>query len=285
MSFVISTDSAANLPMDYIRENSLLVSPLLYSYNGNDYYTVNLDEFDGDSYYELIKTVDVKTSTVNIQQFCDAWEPYLKEGNDILNISVSSGISSTYQASHMAMEMMLEEYPERTILTIDTYAASLGEGLSVMDAVKYRSQGLSIQETYDKILARRDKMRQVFTVDDLMFLKKGGRLSGAAALLGSLLSIKPILIGNEIGQIILRSKERGRKSAMRELLKEYETMAADPVNDTVCIAHCAAYKDSEWLEDEIKKLHPEQKVIRVIYEPVTGCHVGTGTVALFFWKK
>lgn len=285
MSFIISTDSAANLPMDFIRENSLLVSPLLYSYNGNDYYTVNLDEFDGDSYYELIKTVDVKTSTVNIQQFCDAWEPYLKEGKDILNISVSSGISSTYQASHMAMEMMLEEYPERTILTIDTYAASLGEGLSVMDAVKYRNQGLSIQETYDKILARRDKMRQVFTVDDLMFLKKGGRLSGAAALLGSLLSIKPILIGNEIGQIILRSKERGRKSAMRELLKEYETMAADPANDTVCIAHCAAYKDSEWLEEEIKKLHPEQKVIRVIYEPVTGCHVGTGTVALFFWKK
>lgn len=285
MSFIISTDSAANLPMDFIKENNILVSPLLYSYNGEDHYTIDLSEFDADSYYELIKTVDVKTSTVNIQQYCDVWEPLLKEGKDILNISVSSGISSTYQASHMAMEMLLEEYPERTILTIDTYAASLGEGLSVIDAVKYRNQGLDINETYEKILARRDKMRQVFTVDDLMFLKKGGRLSGAAALLGSLLSIKPILIGNEIGQIILRSKERGRKSAMRELLKEYESMVADPVNDLVCIAHCAAYKDSEWLEDEIKKIHPEQKVLRVIYEPVTGCHVGTGTVALFFWKK
>ena len=285
MSFVISTDSAANLPTSIIKENDLVVVPLLYSYNGEDHHATYLEDFDADAYYEMIKTVDVKTSTVNIQQFHDAWEPLLKAGKDILHISVSSGISSTYQTSHMAMEMLQEDYPDRVIYTIDTYAASLGEGLSVIDAIEYRKNGLTILEAADKIEKRRSKMRQVFTVDDLMFLKKGGRLSGAAALLGSLLSIKPILIGNEIGQIILRSKERGRKSAMRELLKEYKEMVADPVNDTVCIAHCAAYKDTEWLENEIKAIHPEQKVISVIYEPVTGCHVGTGTVALFFWKK
>ena len=128
-------------------------------------------------------------------------------------------------------------------------------------------------------------MRQVFTVDDLMFLKKGGRLSGAAALIGSLLSIKPVLIGNEIGQIILKSKERGRKAALKHLLSEYEEMVADPVNDTIGIAHAASETDTQWLIDAIHKIHPEQKILKEIYEPVTGCHVGTGTIALFFWKK
>lgn len=285
MSYVISTDSGANLPMDIISENNLIVVPLLYSYKGEDHFTVDLREFDGNAYYDMIKTTDVTTSTVNIQQFIDAWEPVLKDGKDILHISMSSGISSTFQTSHMAMEMLGEEYPDRTIYTIDTYAASLGEGLSVLDAIKYRNDGISITDAADKIEKRRSAMRQVFTVDDLMFLKKGGRLSGAAALIGSLLSIKPVLIGNEIGQIILKSKERGRKAALKELLNEYKEMAADPVNDLVCIAHAASPKDTQWLVDEIKKIHPEQKVLTEIYEPVTGCHVGTGTVALFFWKK
>lgn len=285
MSYVISTDSGANLPMDIISENNLIVVPLLYSYKGEDHFTVDLREFDGNEYYDMIKTTDVTTSTVNIQQFIDAWEPVLQEGKDILHISMSSGISSTFQTSHMAMEMLGEEYPDRTIYTIDTYAASLGEGLSVLDAIKYRNDGISITDAADKIEKRRSAMRQVFTVDDLMFLKKGGRLSGAAALIGSLLSIKPVLIGNEIGQIILKSKERGRKTALKELLNEYREMVADPVNDLVCIAHAASPKDTQWLVDEIKKIHPEQKVLTEIYEPVTGCHVGTGTVALFFWKK
>ncbi|MDO4966517.1 MAG: DegV family protein [Lachnospiraceae bacterium] len=285
MSYVISTDSGANLPMDIISENNLIVVPLLYSYKGEDHFTVDLREFDGNAYYDMIKTTDVTTSTVNIQQFIDAWEPVLQEGKDILHISMSSGISSTFQTSHMAMEILGEEYPDRTIYTIDTYAASLGEGLSVLDAIKYRNDGISITDAADKIEKRRSAMRQVFTVDDLMFLKKGGRLSGAAALIGSLLSIKPVLIGNEIGQIILKSKERGRKTALKELLNEYREMVADPVNDLVCIAHAASPKDTQWLVDEIKKIHPEQKVLTEIYEPVTGCHVGTGTVALFFWKK
>lgn len=285
MSFVISTDSGANLPKNIILENDLTVVPLLYSYNGEDHFTIYPDEFDGDAYYEIIKKVDVTTSTVNIQQFIDAWEPLLKEGKDILHVSMSSGISSTYQTSHMAMEMLSEEYPDRIICTVDTYAASLGEGLSVFDAIDYRKNGLGILEVEKKLLERRCKIRQVFTVDDLNFLKKGGRLSGASALIGSLLNIKPILIGNEIGQIILKSKERGRKQAMKQLLKEYVEMAADPVNDLVTIAHACAYEDTEWLVNEIKKVHPEQKILTEIYEPVTGCHVGTGTVALFFWKK
>lgn len=285
MSYIISTDSGANLPMNIIEDNQLIVVPLTYRYNNQEYQTVDLNEFDGKSYYDMIKKVDVTTSTVNIQQFCDAWEPFLKEGKDILHVSMSSGISSSYQASHMAMEMLNETYPERVICTIDTYAASLGEGLNVLDAVKYREEGIDIIEAASLLEKKRSQMRQVFTVDDLNFLKKGGRLSGAAALIGSILSIKPILIGNEIGQIVLKSKERGRKAAMKALLNEYKEMIADPKNSLVCIAHADATEDTEWLVDAIHSVHPEQKILTEIYEPVTGCHVGTGTVALFFWKK
>lgn len=285
MSYIISTDSGANLSIDIIKENNLVVVPLSYRYDDKEHYTVDLSEFDGEAFYEMIKTKDVQTSTVNVQQFCDAWEPFLKEGKDILHISMSSGISSTFQSSHMAADMLKDEYPERTIITIDTYAASLGEGLSVLDAAKYKEQGLSISEAADKIENRKSDMRQIFTVDDLMFLKKGGRLSTASAILGTMLSIKPILVGNSIGQIILEKKERGRKAALKAVLADYIANVADPVNDIIGIAHSACAKDVQWLIDEIHKINPMQKVIEEIYEPVTGSHVGPQTLALFYWKS
>lgn len=285
MSYIISTDSGSNMPIDLINENSLVVVPLGYRYDNEEHYTVDLSEFDGDSYYEMIKTKDVTTTTVNVQQFCDAWEPFLKEGKDILHVSMSSGISSSYQSSHMAADIISEDYPDRKIITIDTYAASLGEALNVLDAVEYKNQGLSIDEAADKLLKRRGAMRQIFTVDDLMFLKKGGRLSTAGAILGTMLQIKPILVGNEIGQIILESKERGRKSALKTVLADYIKNVADPAKDIIGIAHSACMKDVQWLCDEIHKINPMQKIITEIYEPVTGSHVGPQTLALFYWKR
>ena len=187
MSFAISTDSGSNMPIDLIRENSLIVIPLTYRYDDEDHSTIDLSEFDGESYYEMIKNKEVTTSTVNIQQFIDAWEPYLKEGKDILHISMSSGISSTYQTSNMASEILYEDYPERKIITVDTYAASLGEAMIVLEACKLMDEGLTVDEVADKIEKKKTSLRQVFTVDDLMFLKKGGRLSAASAMIGTIL--------------------------------------------------------------------------------------------------
>lgn len=285
MSFVISTDSGSNMPIDLIRENNLAVIPLTYRYDNEDHSTVDLSEFDGESYYEMIKTKKVTTSTVNIQQFIDAWEPYLKEGKDILHISMSSGISSTYQSSNMASEIMYENYPERKIITIDTYAASLGEAMIVLEACKLKSEGLPVNEVADKIEKKKSSMRQIFTVDDLMFLNRGGRLSAASAMIGTILSIKPILIGNEIGQIVVKGKERGRKAALKSLLDEYVKYVANPVKDVIGIAHSACKEDVEWLKNEILKVNPMQKIITEIYEPVTGSHVGPKALALFFFKK
>lgn len=285
MSYIISTDSGSNLPIDLITENEIVVVPLAYRYDDEDHYTVDLSKFDGNSFYEMIKTKDVTTSTVNIQQFCDAWEPFLQEGYDIIHISMSSGISSTYQSSHMAAEMIAEEYPDRQIYTIDTYAASLAEALNVLDAVEYKKQGLSIKEAVSKLEKRRGLMRQIFTVDDLMFLKKGGRLSAASAFIGTMLNIKPVLVGNEAGQIVLEKKERGRKAALKAVLKDYVENVGNPARDIIGIAHSACEKDVQWLIDEIHKINPMQKIIKEIYEPVTGCHVGPQTLALFYWKS
>lgn len=283
MSYIISTDSGANLPIDLIRKHNIVVVPLAYRYDDEDHYTVDLSEFDGEKYYEMIKTKKVTTSTVNVQQFCDAWSPYLKEGKDILHISMSSGISSTFQSSHMAAEIMNEEYPERMICPIDTYAASLGEALSVIDAIKYRDENKPISDAATLIERRRGLLRQIFTVDDLMFLRKGGRLSTAGAILGSMLNIKPILVGNEIGQIVLEKKERGRKAALKTMLKDYIDNVKNPAKDLVGIAHSACAKDVKWLIDEIHKINPMQKIIEEIYEPVTGSHVGPQALALFYW--
>lgn len=285
MSFVISTDSGSNMPIDLIRENNLEVIPLTYRYDNEDHSTVDLSEFDGESYYEMIKTKKVTTSTVNIQQFIDAWEPYLKEGKDILHISMSSGISSTYQSSNMASEIMYENYPDRKIITVDTYAASLGEAMIVLEACKLKSEGLPVDEVADKIEKKKSSMRQIFTVDDLMFLNRGGRLSAASAMIGTILSIKPILIGNEIGQIVVKGKERGRKAALKALLDEYVKYVANPVKDVIGIAHSACKEDAMWLKNEILKVNPMQKIITEIYEPVTGSHVGPKALALFFFKK
>ena len=284
MAYVISTDSGANFPIDLIREHKLIVVPLSYRYDDEDHYTVDLSEFDGEAFYEMIKTKDVTTSTVNIQQFCDAWKPYLDKGFDILHVSMSSGISSTYQSSHMAVEMLKEDYPDREIHTVDTYAASLGEALNVLEAVQYKQEGLSIKEAVEKLEVRRHFMRQIFTVDDLMFLKKGGRLSTASAIIGTMLSIKPILAGNEKGEIVLIKKERGRKSALKAVLEDYVKGVADPVKEVIGIAHSACADDVKWLVDEIHKINPMQKVITEMYEPVTGSHVGPKTLALFYWR-
>ncbi|MDO4189123.1 MAG: DegV family protein [Lachnospiraceae bacterium] len=285
MSFVISTDSGSNMPIELIKENNLVVIPLTYRYDDMDHTTVDLSQFDGDAFYEMIKTKDVTTSTVNLQQFIDAWEPYLEQGIDILHISMSSGISSTYQSSNMAADMIKEDYPDRKIITVDTYAASLAEALNVLDACKYKEEGLTIEEAANKLEKRKSSMRQIFTVDDLMFLKKGGRLSTASAIIGTMLSIKPILVGNEIGQIVLETKERGRKAALKAVLADYVKNVADPAKDIIGIAHSACIKDVQWLIDEIHKINPMQKVITEIYEPVTGSHVGPQTLALFYWKK
>ena len=194
---------------------------------------------------------------------------------------MSGGISGTANAAAVAKREMQEKYPQGKICTIDTFAASLGEGLLVVEAAKAAEAGKSFEEITEDITAKRHTMCQYFTVDDLKYLKKGGRISGATAIIGNMLNIKPVLMGDPEGKIVQYSKVRGLKRALSVLAEKYDELCADKSCD-IGMAHA----DNEKAADDLLLLLKEKgfcgNCLKVYYEPVTGSHVGPGTVALFF---
>ena len=191
------------------------------------------------------------------------------------------GISGTANAAVLAAQELRETYPEAEIATIDSFAASMGEGLLVLEAAEMIERGCAFQEITDYILERRNMMCQFFTVDDLTYLHRGGRISGAKALVGNVLNIKPILRGDEIGRIVMCGKKRGSRRALDELAERYAFRALDMSAD-ISIAHADNDEGTAYLLAELRKKGFTGDCITVIYEPVTGSHVGPGTVALFF---
>lgn len=281
--FQLFTDTSANLPSAYIDENQILVLPFTYSYDGQDYQALDTAAFDPTAYYNLLrKGTKVSTSLINTQTYSDAFEPFLKAGQDVLFVSMSSGISGSYAASRLACQELMEKYPGRKALSLDTMAASLGEGLMVMDAVALRDQGKDVQEVYDFLYQERLRVAQFFTVDDLQHLKRTGRLSGAKAAIGSILQIKPILMGNFEGKIVQKAQVRGRRKSILTLAELYKEKVDHPEDQVVCIAHADCIDDAMLLEETLSRYAKPKRVMMVYYEPVTGSHVGPGTVALFF---
>ena len=225
---------------------------------------------------------DVKTSAINYQSYIDFFGKYLEEGQDILFISMSSGISSSFNCAEIAKKELCEKYPDREILLVDTLGASLGEGLFALAAAEYRDAGFSIQKTYHRIEKEKKRMYQIFTVNDLNYLKKTGRLTGTAAVIGNMLQVKPILKGNENGEIVNFSKAIGRKRALDMLAQRYNMLVQRPGEQTIGIAHADCEEDAAYLIEQLNKKKPPRNILTVMYEPVTGSHVGPGTLALFF---
>ena len=283
MSFKIFTDTSANLPTKWLNENNVSVIAFSYYIEGKEYSCLDTDSFDDKEFYSMMKKgVEITTSQINPQKYIDNFEPYIKDGNDILYVGMSSGISGSYKSSQIAITELSDKYSDRKICSIDTLGASLGEGLVVMKAVECLNQGLSLDETIENLNNYVKCLYQVFTVDDLMFLKRSGRISNLTAVVGTVLNIKPLLKGNENGQIVSFAKERGRKNALNAMAKKYDTLGVDYENQTVCIAHAGCEEDAAYLEDLINKSNPPKEILTVAYEPVTGSHVGPGTLALFF---
>ena len=226
----------------------------------------------------------VKTSMVSPALMEEYFERALSAGDDVLYVGMSGGISGTAQAAAIAAGELTERYPERRIVTIDTYAASLGEGLQVLEAAEMIEEGKSLEEIKEQLLVRRPHMCQFFTVDDLAYLKRGGRISGATALIGTVLSIKPILRGDETGHIVSCGKVRGLKRAYAELANYFDTRALDK-SESIGIAHADNAEGAEALLALLRDKGFTGECLNVVYEPVTGAHVGPGTVALFFYGK
>ena len=279
------TDTSANLPLALLREYDIAVIPFSYTVNGvaEDYKEET--DFDGKAFYDAMRRgAEVKTSMVNPATAAAFFERALAQGDDVLYVGMSGGISGTAQAAVIAAGELTEKYPARKIVTIDTYAASLGEGLQVLEAARMIEEGKSLDEIKAYLLSRRPHMCQFFTVDDLAYLKRGGRISSATALIGTVLSIKPILCGDETRHIVSCGKVRGMKRAYQELANYYDGRALDK-SEMLGIAHADNEEGAQALIALLRDKGFTGECLNVVYEPVTGAHVGPGTVALFFYGK
>ena len=281
----IFTDTSANLPAAYIQKYSLRVIPLTYFVDGVEAHQDPAVDFDGKAYYDAMRSgTPVSTAMINLGAFLEPLHAALAAGDDVIYIGMSGGISGTAQAAVIAAGELTEKYPARKIVTIDTYAASLGEGLQVLEAARMIEEGKSLEEIEKQLLARRPHMCQFFTVDDLAYLKRGGRISSATALIGTVLSIKPILRGDETGHIVSCGKVRGMKRAYQELANYYDGRALDK-SEMLGIAHADNEEGAQALIALLRDKGFTGECLNVVYEPVTGAHVGPGTVALFFYGK
>ena len=276
------TDTSANLPVSIIREYGIEVVPFSYTINGKEVpYSAETD-FNGKAFYEAMRAgAEVKTSMINVSDFIAAFEQWIAKGDAVIYVGMSGGISGTAHSAKLAAEELLEKYPAAKIAAIDTYAASLGEGFLVIETAKMIERGDPFLKIVKKIELLRKNMCQFFTVDDLAYLRKVGRISGAAAVVGTVLNIKPILRGDENGKIVLCGKIRGFNKSMEALANKYDELVFDKTAD-VGIAHADNPEGAQRLEDILRTKGFSGELLKVVYEPVTGSHVGPGTIALFF---
>ena len=282
--FVIVTDSSADLPADLVRELGVEVLPLSFTIQGKTYrnYPDGREMAPG-AFYQLLRSGGMATtSAVNVADYTAALEPLLQEGKDVLLLVFSSGLSATYQSSVIAVEELREKYPDRKLFTVDTLCASLGQGLLVWHAVEQKRKGASIEAVRDWVEENKLHLCHWFTVDDLHFLKRGGRISAATAVVGSMLSIKPVLHVDDEGHLINVAKARGRNASLTALVDHMEQTAIDPAGQTIFISHGDCLADAQKVADEVRRRMGVEDIVINHVGPVIGAHSGPGTVALFF---
>lgn len=282
--FIILTDSSADLSAEMAQELDVQVIPLSFIMEGRTYRDFpDNREMDPHLFYEALRQgEEATTAAVNVGQYTEALEPLLQAGKDVLILAFSSGLSATYNSSRLAVEELREKYPERKLYTVDTLCASLGQGLLVWYAAKARERGGTIEEVRDWVEDRKLNLCHQFTVDDLHFLKRGGRISAATALVGSVLQVKPVLHVDNEGHLVNIGKVRGRQAALKALVDRMEATAIDSGSLTVFISHGDCLKDAQTVAGMVKKRFGVQNICINYVGPVIGAHSGPGTVALFY---
>ena len=280
--YVIVTDSSADLPDSLVQELGVEVLPLSFTVQGKTYHNYPDDrEMDPKVFYKMLRDGEMATtSAVNVAEYTAMLEPLLQAGKDVLVLAFSSGLSTTYQSSVIAVNELAEQYPDRKICTVDTLCASMGQGLMVWLAVQEQRKGKSLEEVRDWVEENKLHLCHWFTVDDLHFLKRGGRVSAATAVVGTMLSIKPVLHVDDEGHLISMGKARGRGASLTALVDHMEQTVTDV--DTVFISHGDCLADAEKVAADVKKRFGTKDVVINNIGPVIGAHAGPGTVALFF---
>lgn len=282
--YVIFTDSSCDLPAPLTKELGLYVMPLSVHMNGKEYRNL-LDgsELPSKQFYaDLRSGVMATTSAANVESIQSEMRRILESGRDILNIAFSSALSATYQNGCIAAKELAEQFPRRKICCVDSKCASLGQGMLIYLAARKKREGASIEELREYVEKTLPHQCHWFTVDDLHFLKRGGRVSAATAVLGTMLQIKPVLHVDDVGRLINVSKAKGRKASIKALFDKAAETAVDIGKQTVFISHGDCLEDAEYLAGMLRdKLHPVDVIINPV-GPVIGAHSGPGTLALFF---
>ena len=283
--YVIFTDSACDIKPEVLKEWGVYYRPLSLHYEGDNTVYSNDDVNTADFYNKMRAGAVAKTAAVNTEDFKASFEKILSEGKDILYMGLSSGLSTTFNSARLASLELKEAFPERKIVLVDTLAASAGEGLIVYLATKKKAEGATIEETADYIESIKMNISIWFTVDDLVYLKRGGRVSAAAAFFGNMLGIKPVLHMDEAGHLVPVLKVRGRRNAVDALAKKYEELASDTKNNTIFISHAECEADVKRLETTFAEKFGAKVELITDIGPVIGAHAGPGTLALFFVGK
>lgn len=284
MSYVIITDSCANLPEDLISRYNIEVLPLFFHVGGKEMKSYEKGKkTDFKQFYDMMRKKEmITTSLIDPDRFTEAFSAFLEQGKDILYLGFSSALSGTFQSSHIAAEDLQEKYPDRRVITIDTLAASCGQGLLVLYAAQQRDAGKSLDEVATWVEENRLKSCHWFTVDDLFFLNRGGRVSITSAVFGSILQIKPVMYVSDEGKLCVDSKARGRKQAISALISNLEKDIENPEGQTILVAHADCEEEANRIVESIRRKVPVKEVIAHYLDPVIGVHAGPGTLAVFY---
>ncbi len=282
-NYAIITDSASDLPASLVDELSLTVLPLSFTIEGKTYLNYpDFREMSASQFYSRLRNGEMaSTAAVNVYQYQEIMEPILKEGRDVLVLAFSSGLSTTCQSAQIAAEELSEQYPDRKILVVDTLCASMGQGLLVYLAAQKQQAGASIDEVYNWATTARLSICHHFTVDDLGFLKRGGRVSATTAMVGTMLAIKPLLHVDNEGKLVSIGKARGRSHALKALISQLIERKL-PENDTIFISHGDCADEVNPLVTELREKYPTARIEVAPIGPVIGAHAGPGTVAIFY---
>ncbi len=280
-NYRIITDSACDLWAELVSKLDIDIVPLYLNFRGETH-PDSVDTGMKELFAALRAGESATTSAVNPDRWANAMKPALEAGQDVLVISFSSGLSATYQSAVIAGDELREAYPQRTIRVVDGLSASLGQGLLIWYACQKRDEGLTVDELADWVTENRFHLCHWFTVDDLMYLKRGGRISAATALLGTMLQIKPVLHMDDEGHLINVSKARGRKASIHALADKMGQLGLPGENDTVFICHGDCLEDAEYLGNLVRERYGVKTVNIGYVGSVIGSHSGPGTLSLFF---
>ena len=281
--YVIFTDSACDIKPELLAEWGVPYRCLTFRFDGEEKEYSN-DDMSVREFYDKMRAGNVaKTAAVTPEAFATMFEEEaLKQDKDVLYIGFSSGLSTTYNSGRIAALELQEKYPEAKIIAVDTLAASAGEGLMLYLTVQEKKKGATIEEAATFVRDLIGRMGIWFTVDDLVYLKRGGRVSPTAAFVGNLLGIKPVLYMDNEGHLIPVTKVRGRRTSIVAMADKYTEKAVDKENGTVFISHGDCLADAQLLADMLKERHGVEVKVLTDVGPVIGAHSGPGTIALFF---